>query len=143
MRNRVDIIGRLGKDPELRHLDNGKIVCNFSMATTERWKNDRGEKVEHSEWHNIVIWGKQAEVVHKYVKKGDLFGIVGKLRTRSWEKDGITRYTTEILVDEIMLLPNGERRPQGSFGSEPRNSVTSPSSSVPASDKVDTDDLPF
>ena len=102
--NKVIIIGRLGKDPEVRHLENGNIVANFSAATSEKYKNKSGESVENTEWHNVVMWGKTAEIADKYLKKGDLVYIEGKLQTKSWEKDGITRYSTEIVCNQMTML---------------------------------------
>lgn len=140
MRNKVELIGRLGKDPEIRNLDNGKMVANFSMATTEKWKNERGEKVEKTEWHNIVCWGKLCEILQKYVKKGDLLFVEGKLTTRMWEKDGVKHYVTEVLIDGLLLLPN-ERRPKDNSSTGYGNSASS-GHATPSSG-VATDDLPF
>ena len=99
--NKVILVGRLGKDPEVRHLENGATVANFSMATSETYKDRQtGERREQTEWHNVVLWRGLAEVAEKYVKKGDMIYVEGKLRTRSWEKDGVTRYTTEVVGDQ-------------------------------------------
>lgn len=112
--NKVILIGRVGKDPEVRTIDNGNTVANFSIATSESYKDKTtGEKKEVTEWHNVVLWGKIAEIAQQYVKKGDLISIVGKNRTRSWEKDGVTRYTTEVLGDELRML-GGKSGSQGS-----------------------------
>lgn len=86
--NKVQLIGRTGKDPEVRHLDSGVTVASFSLATSENYTNKQGEKVEQTEWHNIVAWGKLAEIIEKWVTKGQLLYIEGKLKTRKWEKDG-------------------------------------------------------
>ncbi|MAO33730.1 MAG: single-stranded DNA-binding protein [Flavobacteriales bacterium] len=103
--NKVILVGNLGKDPEVRHLDNGVAVANFSLATTENYKNKEGERVSQTEWHNIVLWRGLAEVAEKYLKKGANIYIEGKIRTRKWEdKDGITRYSTEILGDNMTML---------------------------------------
>jgi single-strand DNA-binding protein len=99
--NKVELIGRLGKDPEIRNLQNSSSVANFSVATSESWKDKRsGERQEKTEWHNIVVWNeKTIEFVEKYLKKGDLVRIEGKLQTRKWEdKDGVDRYTTEVVI---------------------------------------------
>jgi single-strand DNA-binding protein len=98
--NKVELIGRLGKDPEVKSLTNGSSVANFSVATSEKWKDKRsGEMQEKTEWHNIVIWNeKTIEFVDKWLKKGDLVRIEGKIQTRSWEKDGEKRYATEIVI---------------------------------------------
>jgi len=103
--NKVILVGNLGKDPEVRHLDNGVAVANFSLATTENYKNKEGERVSQTEWHNIVLWRGLAEVAEKYLKKGANIYIEGKIRTRKWEdKDGVTRYSTEILGDNMTML---------------------------------------
>jgi single-strand DNA-binding protein len=99
--NKVELIGRLGKDPEVKNLSNGSAVANFSVATSESWKDKRtGEKVEKTEWHNIVVWNeKTIEFVEKYLNKGDLVRIEGKIQTRSWEdNDGNKKYATEIVI---------------------------------------------
>ena len=104
--NKVILIGNLGKDPEVRYLENGVAVCNFSIATGETYKDkNSGEKVTHTEWHNIVLWRGLAEVAEKYLKKGAKIYIEGKLRTRSWQdQEGNTKYTTEILGDNMTML---------------------------------------
>jgi single-strand DNA-binding protein len=102
--NKAILLGRVGKDPEVRSLDNGKMVANFSLATSESYKDRNGEKKENTEWHNLVLWGKTAEIAQKYVKKGDQIYVEGKITTRSWEKDGVTRYTTEIQVNNLTML---------------------------------------
>ena len=103
--NKVILVGNLGKDPEVRHLDNGVAVANFSLATTENYKNKEGERVSQTEWHNIVLWRGLAEVAEKYLKKGANIYIEGKIRTRKCEdKDGVTRYSTEILGDNMTML---------------------------------------
>ncbi|MFT6036225.1 MAG: single-strand DNA-binding protein, partial [Marivirga sp.] len=111
--NKVILIGNLGKDPEVRHLDNGASVANFSIASTESYKDKTsGQRVDQTEWHSIVLWRGLADVAEKYLKKGDSVYIEGKLRTRSWEKDGITRYTTEIVGDQMTML-GGKKNDQG------------------------------
>src|SRR6187431_626487 len=103
--NKVILVGRLGKDPEVRNLENGAAVANFTVATSESYKDKTtGEKKEITEWHNIVLWRGLAEVAQKYLHKGDMVYIEGKLRTRSWEKEGVTRYTTEVLGDNMTML---------------------------------------
>ncbi|HEX8041143.1 MAG TPA: single-stranded DNA-binding protein [Chryseosolibacter sp.] len=144
--NKVILIGRLGKDPEVRNLDNGVSVANFTMATSESYKDrTTGEKKEVTEWHNIVLWRGLAEVSQKYLHKGDLVYIEGKLRTRSWEKEGVTRYTTEIVADNMTML--GSRSGAGAGGNadygsrSPERAPTEPSYNTPADNN--TDDLPF
>jgi single-strand DNA-binding protein len=127
--NKVILVGNLGKDPEVRYLDNGVAVANFSLATTENYKNKEGERVSQTEWHNIVLWRGLAEVAEKWLKKGSSVYVEGKIRTRKWEdKEGNTRYSTEILGDNMTML-----------GGKPTSE--SPAASVPSSDKKD--DLPF
>lgn len=113
--NRVILIGNLGKDPEIRNLEGGVKVANFSLATTETYKGKNGEKVDSTEWHNIVLWRGLAEVAESFLKKGNTVFIEGKIRTREWtDKDGNKRYTTEIVADNMVML--GGRRDQQSGG---------------------------
>jgi single-strand DNA-binding protein len=102
--NKVILIGSLGKDPEVRFMPNGEAVANFSIATSESWKDKSGIKQEHTEWHNIVAYRKLAEIIGEYLKKGSPIYIEGKLKTRKWEKDGVTRYSTEIIADNMQML---------------------------------------
>ena len=105
LRNRVQLIGNLGKDPEIRNLENGKTVANFSMATSETYRNTSGEKITDTQWHNLVAWGKTAEIIEQYLQKGSEVAVEGKLIHRSYEaKDGQKRYVTEIVVDELLML---------------------------------------
>jgi single-strand DNA-binding protein len=105
LRNKVQLIGNLGNDPEIINLESGKILAKFSIATNESYKNANGEKVTDTQWHNIVAWGKTAQIVEKYVGKGKEVAAEGKLTTRSWEdKDGIKRYTTEVVCNELLML---------------------------------------
>jgi single-strand DNA-binding protein len=140
--NKVILVGRLGKDPEVRNLENGAAVANFTMATSESYKDKTtGEKKELTEWHNIVLWRGLAEIAQKYLHKGDLVYIEGKLRTRSWEKDGVTRYTTEIVGDNMTMLgTRGGGNTSSSSSGESRQSA--PASYSNAGD-AGTDDLPF
>lgn len=103
--NRVQLIGNLGADPEIKTLENGNKVANFSLATNESYKDSKGEKVEQTEWHNIVAWGKVADIVENYCSKGKEIGVVGKLTHRSYEtKEGDKRYVTEVKLSEIKLF---------------------------------------
>ncbi|KWT10596.1 Single-stranded DNA-binding protein [Pseudomonas syringae pv. avii] len=98
--NRVTLIGTCGQDPECRYLPNGNAVTNLSLATSEQWTDKQsGQKVEKTEWHRVSLFGKVAEIAGEYLRKGSQVYIEGKLQTREWEKDGIKRYTTEIVVD--------------------------------------------
>ena len=151
--NKVILVGRLGKDPEVRNLENGASVANFTIATSESYKDKAtGEKKEVTEWHNIVLWRGLAEVAAKYLHKGDMIYVEGKLRTRSWEKEGVTRYTTEVVGDNMTMLSpkregsggNQEYRPSAPpQNSGPADDLGSPSlRDKPAADRG-SDDLPF
>lgn len=140
--NKVILVGRLGKDPEVRNLENGASVANFTVATSESYKDrTTGEKKEITEWHNIVLWRGLAEIAQKYLHKGDMVYIEGKLRTRSWEKEGVTRYTTEIVGDNMTMLSTRGSGGGGGYAS------TSGESRQPerATDfsQAGSDDLPF
>jgi single-strand DNA-binding protein len=127
--NKVILVGNLGKDPEVRYLDNGVAVANFSLATTENYKNKQGERVSQTEWHNIVLWRGLAEVAEKFLKKGSSIYIEGKIKNRKWEdKDGNTRYNTEILADNMTML-----------GAKPSSEETS----LKTNTQETNDDLPF
>jgi single-strand DNA-binding protein len=149
--NRVILIGNLGKDPEIRSLEGGVKVANFTLATTETYKGKTGERNEHTEWHNIVLWRGLAEVAEGYLKKGNTVYIEGKIRTREWtDKDGNKRYTTEIVGDNMVML--GGRRDQagnGSGSSEynqvPKTEKVTKTETAPAEDlgPEPEDDLPF
>lgn len=141
--NKVILVGTLGQDPEVKYLTNGNAVCNLSLATSEQWKDKQsGEKKEKTEWHRVVIFGKLAEITGEYARKGSQIYIEGKLQTREWEKDGVKRYTTEIVVDmqgQMQLLGGGKQD-----GGNTRNaSAPQPAQSQPApADNLD-DDIPF
>jgi single-strand DNA-binding protein len=141
--NKVILVGRLGKDPEVRNLENGATVANFTIATSESYKDKTtGEKKEITEWHNIVLWRGLAEISQKYLHKGDMIYIEGKLRTRSWEKEGVTRYTTEIVADNMTMLST---KGSSSSGSGAYSPVETAADNYRAHAPVDsnTDDLPF
>ena len=110
--NKVILMGNLGKDPETRTLESGAVMCRFSIATTETYKNRKsGERTSHTEWHNIILWKGLAEIADKYLHKGDKVLIEGKIRTRSWEdkESGQTRYSTEILADQMQMMGNNKK----------------------------------
>ncbi len=141
MANKVILLGRAGRDPEVRRMDNNMALARFTLATSEYWSKD-GNRTEHTEWHNIVMWRGLAEVAEKYVRKGSLLYIEGRLRSRSWDdKDGNKRYTTEILADVMNLVGP---RPDGQSGSSPQSA---PEISMPPIETTDLnsvpDDLPF
>jgi single-strand DNA-binding protein len=105
LRNSVRLVGNLGMDPEVKSFDNNKQVARLSLATKESYKNDKGEKVTETQWHNLVLWGNQAKFAGDYLKKGDEVAIEGKLANRNYtDKDGIKRYISEIVVNDCMKL---------------------------------------
>ena len=105
LRNKVQLIGNLGNDPEVITLDSGKKLAKFSIATNENYKNAQGEKVTETQWHNVVVWNKTAEIVEKYLSKGNDVAVEGKLTTRSYEdKEGVKKYITEVVVNELLML---------------------------------------
>ena len=105
LRNKVQLIGNVGNDPEIKSFDGGKKVANFTIATNESYKNEKGEKVEQTEWHKVSAWGKTAEIIEKYVTKGKEVAIEGKLTHRSYDdKNGEKRYITEVVVSELLML---------------------------------------
>jgi len=147
--NKVILVGHVGRDPEVRYIDNNTPVASFSLATTEVYKNKNGEQVKTTEWHNIVLWRGLAQVAEKYVKKGRLLYIEGKIRTRSWDdKEGNKRYTTEIIGDNLQLLgrkddDTSRTPPPPSLNEEPStvNNDTTIDDELVQNDEVD--DLPF
>jgi single-strand DNA-binding protein len=134
--NKVILIGNLGKDPEVRYLEGGTAVAKFSLATSESYKNKEGQRVDQTEWHNVVLWRGLAETAEKYLKKGSTVYIEGKLRTRSWEdKDQNKKYTTEIIADTMTMLG---RKPEGGDNEYSKgNEAPSMATEGPV------DDLPF
>ncbi len=103
--NKVILVGNLGRDPEVRYMPNGEAVCNFSIATTDSWKDKSGQRQERTEWHNIVMYRKLAEIAGEYLKKGRPVYVEGRLQTRKWQtKEGQDRYTTEIIADQMQML---------------------------------------
>ena len=105
LRNKVQLIGNLGNDPEIKALESGRKLAKFSLATNDHYKNDQGEKVTDTQWHNVVAWGKTAEIIEQYVTKGKEIAVEGKLTSRSYEDaEGHTKYITEVVVSELLLL---------------------------------------
>ncbi|MGB0220472.1 MAG: single-stranded DNA-binding protein [Sinimarinibacterium flocculans] len=146
--NKVILIGNLGKDPEVRYFPNGDAVCNVTLATTESWTDKQsGEKKEMTEWHNVVFRRKLAEIAGQYLKKGAKVYVEGSLRTRKWEKDGIDRYTTEIMVNDMQMLDGrgGGSAPMGGDGGgyEPRRQAPPASRAAPAAAPAQGMDAPF
>lgn len=140
--NNVQILGRLGRDPELKHIGNdGTAVCNISIATSEVWKDkNSGEKKEKTEWHRIIFWRQLAEIAGKYLKKGDRAYIAGKLQTRKWDQDGVTRYATEIVADKLEML--GSKR-NGNNNQPPPPQPPPDTTQNNNSRKDDKSDIPF
>lgn len=140
--NRVMLIGNLGRDPEMRYLPDGSAVCNFSIATSETWKDkNSGQKQEKTEWHNVVIYRKLAEISGQYLKKGSTVYIEGKLQTRKWQDKatGTDRYSTEIIADEMKML--GGKQDQQGGGAAPQIPADKPKQD--SFDGGFEDDIPF
>lgn len=147
MLNQAQIIGHLGKDPEVRYLPSGEAVANFSIATTEKWKDkNSGEQREETEWHRISVFGRLAEIVGEYLKKGSLVFIQGKIKTRKYtDKDGAERYATEIRAETMKML-GGRDSNQGSAPAQRQAPAASPRPApAPAPSGFDDmdDDIPF
>ncbi|HPQ97268.1 MAG: single-stranded DNA-binding protein [Thiothrix sp.] len=156
--NKVILVGTLGRDPETKYMPSGNAVTNFSIATSEQWKDrNSGERQERTEWHRIVIYGKLAEIAAQYLRKGQTAYFEGRLQTRKWQgQDGQDRYTTEIIVSEMQMMGGGRgdsggtapmddyeaAAPQPS-ASAPRRSEPAAPASGPASFEDFDDDIPF
>jgi single-strand DNA-binding protein len=142
--NKVILVGNLGKDPEVMTFDNGVKKASFSLATSESYKNKEGQRVDQTEWHNIVLWRGLAEVAEKYLKKGNQVYIEGKIKTRSYEQDGQKKYITEIYGDNMTMLG---RREEGSGGAYPNQERAAQASQPAAASEPEIDmpddDLPF
>jgi single-strand DNA-binding protein len=137
--NKVILIGNVGKDPDIKRLDNGTVIAKFPLATSEAYKNRDNEKVTSTEWHNIVFFQAPAEIVEKYVKKGDALYVEGRIRTRSWDdKDGNKKYMTEIIGNNIQMLGGGGKSDSQS-ASQVQESTGAPQENIPD----EGDDLPF
>jgi len=146
--NKVILIGNLGKDPELKHTSSGTAVATMTIATNERFKDKSGEWQDRTEWHNVVLWQRLAEIASEYLKKGRSVYVEGRLQTRSWEdKQGQKRYTTEIVASDLVLLGGGRGEEGGgrsSRGGEFDQSGHGDFDSAPArSTEITDDDIPF
>ena len=136
--NKAIIIGRLGRDPEVRYTQDGRAIANFSVATSEEWKDrETGEKKERTEWHRVVAFGRLGEICGEYLAKGRQVYIEGRLQTRSWEKDNVTRYTTEIVASNMQMLES--KSSAGANDYMPPTDYSSPDDIGPGGD----DDIPF
>lgn len=141
--NKVILVGNLGKDPEVRHLEGGATVANFPLATSESYKDRNGNRVDQTEWHNVVVWRGLAEVAERYLKKGNQVYIEGKIRTRSWDdKDGVKRYTTEIIADQMTMLGRRDENQMGG-GMDNQNQSSPNMGNSPVNNMDEEDDLPF
>ena len=137
--NKVILIGNLGRDPEVRYTQNGTAVANFTLATNEVWTDTGGERQERTEWHRIVVWGKQAEIVREYLSKGRQVYVEGTLQTRQWDdREGNKRTTTEIKAARVLMLG----RPGGSEGQSAASETTG-RTEVVAEEPPSGDDIPF
>ncbi len=154
MINKAIIVGRLGKDPEIRYTSSGTPVANFTIATDEKWTGQDGVKQSKTEWHNIVAWNRLAEICEQYLKKGKLVYVEGRIQTRSWDdRDGNKRYMTEIVANTMQML--GSRREEGSMDSQgygdsrpaakgsPNNGKQSVNEGPPSDIDLTDDDIPF
>lgn len=150
--NKVILVGNLGNDPEVRYMPNGNAVANVSLATSESWKDKTtGEQQEKTEWHRVIFFNRLAEIVEQYVKKGSKLYIEGRLQTRSWEQDGVKRYTTEIVANEMQMLDSrgaGAGAGDSGFGQERPGNAQPARSSAPAQSQPQNfdnfdDDIPF
>jgi single-strand DNA-binding protein len=153
--NKVILMGNLGRDPEVRFMPNGDAVCNFSIATTDSWKDKAGERQEKTEWHNIVMYRRLAEIAGEYLKKGRPVYLEGRLQTRKWQtKEGQDRYTTEIIADSMQMLggrdgaptqdsqPSSQPEAKDEFDQTPSRNSQSESTSSSSFDEFE-DDIPF
>jgi single-strand DNA-binding protein len=148
--NRVILVGNLGKDPEIRHIEGGITVARFPIATSETYKDKTGNKVERTEWHNIVAWRGLAEVAEKYLKKGQSVYVEGKIRSNNYQdKDGVQRYSIEIVADNMTMLGGGRAEGNGHGGQTSSESAAGNSSGNASKAEMSTtydsepDDLPF
>ncbi len=143
MINKVILVGNVGKDPEVRYLENGVAVAQFPLATSETYKDKSGNRTSKTEWHNIVLWRNLAEIAEKYVKKGNPLYIEGKITTRSWDgQDGSKKYITEI-VGNVMQMLGSKSANENSGGVTPPPPAEENGSSDPGVEPLETDDLPF
>jgi single-strand DNA-binding protein len=137
--NKVILVGNLGRDPEVRYTTSGTAVANFTMATTDRWNDQSGERKERTEWHRIVVWAKQAEIVGEYLRKGRQVYVEGSLQTREWtDREGNKRYTTEVRAQRVQMLGRpGDQDRERAPAAEPAGGVAEPDAGY------EEDDIPF
>jgi len=135
--NKVQLIGNLGRDPELKYTSAGVAVATFSIATSDSWKDQEGNTQERTKWHNIVAWRKLAEICGEWLKKGKRVYIEGRLQTRSYEKDGVKKYITEIVADQLIMLDGGPKAGTAAGAGGDAEAV------APDASPAKEDDLPF
>ena len=139
--NKVILVGNLGRDAELRYTPGGAAVATLNLATTEVWNDKQGQRQEKTEWHRVVLWGKQAETLQEYLVKGKQIYVEGRLQTRQWDdKDGNKRYTTEIKADRVTLLSSGGGGRSGGMDRAPSHA---PGGDEPPVEPITDDDIPF
>jgi single-strand DNA-binding protein len=142
--NKVILVGNLGRDAELRYTPGGAAVATLNMATTEVWNDKQGQKQEKTEWHRVILWGKQAESLQEYLTKGKQIYVEGRLQTRQWDdKDGNKRYTTEIKADRITLLGGGGGGRSGGMDRSASTSHAGGGIDEPPMEPITDDDIPF
>lgn len=134
--NKVQLIGNLGKDPELRYTSSGRAVASFSIATSSSWKDQDGNVQERTDWHNIIAWAKLAEICAEWLKKGRRVYVEGRLQTRSYEKDGVKKYITEVVAEDMIMLDGTGKGPSDAAADA---ETAPPSDAIPEK----ADDLPF
>ena len=138
--NKVILIGNLGRDPEVRYTQGGTAVANFTLATTDRWNDPSGERKERTEWHRVVVWGKQAEIAGEYLRKGRQVYVEGSLQTREWtDRDGNKRYTTEVKAQRFQMLGGRGDSERAPMDPEPAHHQVA----EPADGGYSEDDIPF
>lgn len=141
--NKVILVGNVGNDPEIKHLDQDVKLARFSMATSESYRAKNGERVTTTEWHNIVVWRGLAGVVEQYVKKGSKLFIEGKITNRKYEKDGETKYFTEIVANNMVMLDSKDSSEHSDDRNSPPNQNQFNVAETDTNDQDDSDDLPF
>lgn len=147
MVNKVILVGNLGRDPEIRSLPSGQPVANFTMATSRKWKDQEGTRQEYTEWHNIVCFGRQAEVAGQYLTKGKQIYVEGRIQTRSWEQNGEKKYRTEIVCENFQMLGSRgdthQAPPESAYADEPVAASSGGSGGGSGGGGDEDDDIPF
>ncbi|MCF8307556.1 MAG: single-stranded DNA-binding protein [Bacteroidales bacterium] len=141
--NKVILIGNLGADPEVKHLESGNAVANLPIATTEYYRDKDGNRQERTEWHRIVLWRRLAEIAEQYLHKGDQIYIEGRLQTRSYEKDGVTKYITEVVGNNMTMLGKKSSSGEQQSAASPSGTRESSPQEGQAEEAAGDDDLPF